>query len=143
MTTIAYHHESRTIASDGRTTNSGLIISDSTNKMTEVEGVKFWMCGSACDEELFIKMYFGESSELIPEVSAFVYDKGQLLLVGVTDQCIMFKAPITTNRAIGSGSSFAMSGMKLGLNAVAAVEHAKCLDVHTGGKINEVKLTEI
>jgi ATP-dependent protease HslVU (ClpYQ) peptidase subunit len=143
MTTIAYHHESRTIASDGRITNSGLIISDSTNKMTEVEGVKFWMCGSTCDEELFIKMYFGESSDLIPEVSAIVYDNGKLLLVGVTDQCIMFKAPITTNRALGSGSSFAISAMKIGLNAKEAVEHAKCFDIYTGGDVNVVNLSKI
>jgi hypothetical protein len=143
MTTIAYHHETRTIASDGRISNDGLIISDSTNKMTEVDGVKFWMCGYTCDEELFIKMYLGGSSQLIPGVSAIVYDNGKLFLVGVTDQCVMFKTPITTNRAIGSGSSFAMSAMKLGLNATEAVDHAKSLDIYTGGYVHVVNLTQI
>lgn len=140
MTTIAYHHKSKTIAWDSRSTSGNLITSDESEKMTKVDDVKFWICGSIADEQLLIDMYFGEKSEVIPEANAIVFDEGEVFLIGVNDDALIWKQPLRSDRAIGSGGDFAMSAMRLGLSAKEAVEHAKTLDCYTGGKVRVMRL---
>lgn len=140
MTTIAYHHESKTIAWDSRATSGNVIASDSDQKMTEVNGVKFWLCGSVVDERLLINMYFGEKSEVIPEADAIAWDDGELFLVGVNDEALLWKMPLRYDKALGSGGDFALSAMRLGLGAKKAVEHAKTLDCYTGGEVHVMEL---
>ena len=140
MTTIAFKHDTKTIAWDSRATSGGLITSDESEKMTEVNGVKFWLCGSIADEQLLIDMYFGEKSEIIPEANAFAWDGDNLFLVGVNEEALIWKQPLRNDRAIGSGGDFALSAMRLGLSAEEAVEHAKTLDCYTGGEVRVMRL---
>lgn len=140
MTTIAYHHKSKTIAWDSRATSGNVIASDSDQKMVEVNGVKFWLCGSVADERLLIGMRFGEKSEVIPEANAFALDGYELFLVGVNDEALLWKQPLRYDKALGSGGDFALSAMRLGLNAKEAVEHAKTLDCYTGGEVHVMEL---
>lgn len=140
MTTIAYKHDTKTIAWDSRSTSGGLITSDESEKMTEVNGVKFWLCGSIADEQLLIDMYFGEKSEIIPEANALAWDGDNLFLVGVSEEVLIWKQPLRNDRAIGSGGDFALSAMRLGLSAKEAVEHAKTLDCYTGGEVHVMEL---
>lgn len=58
MTTLAYNHKDKQIACDSRTTSGSLIISDKHLKMQQVDGVKFFLCGSVPDYDLLIDMYF-------------------------------------------------------------------------------------
>lgn len=140
MTTIAYKHETKTIAWDSRSTSDSVIMCDTDEKMCEVDGVKFWLCGSIADEDLLIGMYFGEKSEVIPEANALAYDGGHVYMVGVNEDAIMWKQRMTYSTALGSGSKFALSAMRLGLDAKEAVEHAKTLDCYTGGEVNVMRL---
>lgn len=140
MTTIAYKHDTKTIAWDSRATSGGLITSDESEKMTEVNGVKFWLAGSIADERLLIDMYFGEKSKIIPEANAIVFDEGEVFLIGVNDDALIWKQPLRSDRSIGSGGDFAMSAMRLGLSAKEAVEHAKTLDCYTGGEVHVMEL---
>ena len=140
MTTIAYHHKSKTIAWDSRATSGNVIASDSDQKMTKVNGVTFWLCGSVADERLLIDMYFGEKSEVIPEANALAWDGDELFLVGVNDEALLWKMPLRYDKALGSGGDFALSAMRFGLDAKGAVEHAKKLDCYTGGKVRVMRL---
>lgn len=140
MTTIAYKHDTKTIAWDSRATSGNAIASDTDQKMLEVNGVKFWLSGSVADERLLINMYFGEKSEVIPEANAFAWDGDELFLIGVNDEALIWKQPLRYNKALGSGGDFALSAMRLGLSAKEAVEHAKTLDCYTGGNVNVMEL---
>ena len=137
MTTIAYHKESNTVAWDSRSTSGGIIISDEAQKRYEINGVYFWMCGAICDYQLFFDAYFGKEINLVPECDAIVYDNGEFYLAGVSNEAVPWKQPLSNNMAIGSGSQFAISAMKLGMNAKEAIEHAKTLDVYSGGEAHE------
>lgn len=140
MTTIAYHHATKTIAWDSRATSGNVIASDTDQKMTEINGVKFWLSGSIADEGLLIDMYFGKSSEVIPETNAFAWDGDDLFLVGVNGDALLWKQPLRYDKALGSGGDFALSAMRLGLSAKEAVEHAKTLDCYTGGEVHVMEL---
>lgn len=140
MTTIAYHHKSKTIAWDSRATSGNVIASDNDQKMVEVNEVKFWLSGSVADERLLIDMYFGEKSEVIPEANAFVWDGDELFLIGVNDEALLWKQPLRYDKVLGSGGDFALSAMRLGLSAKESVEHAKTLDCYTGGEVHVMEL---
>lgn len=140
MTTIAYNHKDREIAHDGRTTRGDWIMSDSSEKMTEVNGVKFFLCGSVCDYDLMISMYFGAKSEVVPEANAFVIDGGKLFRIGCSSEAIFWKSPVECNDAMGSGSSWAIAAMDFGKSAVDAVKYAATRDNGTGGQIKVYQL---
>lgn len=135
MTTICYNHRDKQIACDSRSTNGSLIVTDSAMKMIEVNGVKFWLAGPLADKKKFTEMYFGAKlSEFYPDNIGFVLD-GQLYLCGV-DNGELWKEPVDCNMAVGSGQSFALSAMHLGMSAKQAVEHTKVFDCWTGGEVH-------
>lgn len=140
MTTIAYHHERKEIAYDGRTTRGDTIMNDSSEKMVEQGGVKFFLCGATCDYDLLMSMYFGEKSDLAPEASAFVVDEGVVYRIGCQDDGVFWKCKPDCNDAIGSGWQFALSAMDFGKCAKRAVKYAATRDLYTGGKISVVRV---
>jgi hypothetical protein len=140
MTTIAYCHRDKEIAWDSRSCSGGVISSDSDQKHAKVSGVDFWISGAVCDEQLLIDMYFGHESKLIPESNAIVYDCGEVYMIGVNEDCVLWKQPLRYDKAIGSGGNFALSAMRLGMSAKDAVKHAKRIDCYTGGKVHSMKL---
>ena len=77
MTTIAYHHESKTIAVDSRICRHDIVQSDSFIKVIERGDVRLILCGIAEDMELFADLYTGvKSSDLTPECYGVVVDNG-------------------------------------------------------------------
>lgn len=140
MTTIAYHHERKEIAYDGRTTRGDTIMSDASEKMEERNGVKFFLTGSTCDYDLLISMYFGEKSELVPEANALVIDGGVVYLIGCQSDGGFWKCKSYCNDAIGSGWQFALSAMDFGRSAKEAVEYAATRDCCTGGTITSLRI---
>ena len=142
MTTICYNHKEKTIAWDSRYNRDGLILTDSAVKMNEVEGVKFWLTGATSDFKSFIDMYFGaKRGEFLPECHGLVFD-GEIMRCGVTSDGEFWREDVYFNSAVGSGASFALSAMALGLSASEAVEHAMIFDSCTGGKVHTFKVGE-
>lgn len=140
MTTIAYHHERKEIAYDGRTTRGDTIMDDSSEKMVERDGIKFFLCNSTCDYELLISMYFGTKSDLVPEANALVIDGGIVYRIGCQTDGVFWKCKSYCNDAIGSGWQFALSAMDFGRGAKEAVEYAATRDSCTGGKISMLRV---
>lgn len=140
MTTIAYHHERKEIAYDGRTTRGDTIMNDNSEKMVEQGGVKFFLCGATCDHDILISMYFGEKSELVPEANAIVIDGGLVYRIGCTADGVFWKCQQDCNDAIGSGWQFALSAMDFGRSAKQAVKYAATRDSCTGGRISVVRI---
>lgn len=138
MTTIAYHHERKEIAYDGRTTRGDTIMNDSSEKMVERDGVKFFLCGATCDYELLISMYFGAKLDLVPEANALVIDGGIVYRIGCQTDGVFWRCKTDCNDAIGSGWQFALSAMDFGRSAKEAVEYAATRDSCTGGKITSL-----
>lgn len=135
MTTLAYNHKDRQIACDSRSTRQSTIISDQAKKFEIVDGVMFFLCGSVCDYDIFIKMYFGEKSTEIPECNSFTVDNGVIYRCGVTEEGLFWKQKLTNDDALGSGWQFALSAFDFGCNAKESVEYAKTRDSGTGGKV--------
>jgi len=138
VTTIAYHHERKEIAYDGRTTRGDTIMNDKSEKMIEKGGVKFFLCGATCDYDLLMAMYFGEKSDLVPEANALVIDGGAVYRIGCQIDGGFWKCKPDSNNAIGSGWTLALSAMDFGKCAREAVEYAATRDTCTGGKITVV-----
>lgn len=144
MTTITYDHESKQISCDSRSSRDNVIMSDSCEKWSIVDGVIFFMAGSPCDNGLFISMYFGEKSDIIPEVSALVVDEGKVYRCGVSGDTLMWKDLRQHNDAVGSGWEFALSAMDFGKSSHEAVEYAITRDSCSGGKVHtyDIKLKQ-
>jgi len=141
MTTIAYHHESKTIAADSRQTMNGRIVTDIANKTKDVDGVRFAFTGKASDEDLFVDYYFNrQKSSLLPEASALVFDDGMAYSVVVNEDGNVDKFKLTMNFTLGCGGDFALSAMDHGKGAKEAVEYAMTRDIYTGGEVRVIQL---
>lgn len=141
MTTIAYHHETKTVAVDSRQTMNGRVVTDSANKIKSEDGVRFAFTGKACDEGLFIDYYFSrQKSSLLPEASAIVFDDGVAYSVTVNEDGNVDMFELTMNFTIGSGGDFALAAMDNGKSAKEAVKYAATRCIYTGGRIREIKL---
>lgn len=141
MTTIAYHHESKTIAWDSRSTSNGVIITDSEQKKVETDVGVFIFTGINADRERYIDFYRGDNKqEFMPECNAYLIDGDGVFYTGITDKGEFWKERMTCDHAAGSGGKFALSAMRLGLGAKEAVEHAKTLDCYTGGEVHVMEL---
>ena len=141
MTTIAYHHESKTIAWDSRKTSSdNIIMSDNENKHVEIDGVHFWLAGTSGDCEFLIDAYFTGHAGKELDCNVLAYDSGVLYMCGTNEDSTVFKDKIEESNAIGSGRKFALTAMDLGKSAKDAVEYVKTRDIFTGGKVHSMKL---
>lgn len=141
MTTIAYHHESKTIAWDSRATEGGIIKNDSAVKVIKRDGVTFWMSGCRSDHEMLIDAWFGNKPSVIPESQAIVLDDGKFYGCAVNEERIFWREELDANEAIGSGRYWAMAAMDFGKTPKQAVEYAKTRDCYTGGEVHELCLS--
>ena len=141
MTTIAY--KDGIIAYDSRATSDGMIISDEADKKTVKDGVVFFFTGATCDEEKFIRLYFGSDEQhKNVECSAIIVDKGKVNACSIDDESGMFNSPIDFigGYAIGSGTPHAYTAMDMGATAVEAVKMAAKRDTCTGGRVRTFKV---
>lgn len=137
MTTMAYHHESRTVAVDSRCTSGGLINTDNAKKVHQVDATTFVLAGRLSDIGVFVKEYPNVRSDIScsgfciegSDISAIVFSKGKL-----------DKVELDFNEADGSGCDFALAAMDYGATAKEAVNYAKTRDAFTGGKVIVIKL---
>jgi len=138
MTTIAY--KNGVIAYDSRATREGVIVTDKADKMLVRDGTHFFLCGSTCDFERFVSLWFDRDSERFKGIDCggFVYCKDGLFQAGVCEEDGPYRAKIEPERidAVGSGAHFAMAAMDMGATAEEAVKIAMMRDTGTGGKVN-------
>lgn len=141
MTTIAYHHKSKTIAVDGRLTCGGLIESDQYNKVHRNSAGIWIVAGELCYINDFINLTKGEKSEIKHNISGFLVADNKTYSVYLDSDCRLGVNLVEYNSADGSGRDFALTAMDFGADAVESVQHAMRRDAYTGGEIQVVGVT--
>jgi len=148
MTTITYRHESRTIATDGRAClPDGMIINDNESKLFTCESGD--VIAAAGDVPLIEQVTSLWDEGLCEEdlthcrnmsMSAIVYFAEQDKFVAYNlhthnAEAEQVQWDLTYNYAIGSGDTFALAAMDMGMSAVEAVQYAMTRDSGTGGTV--------
>lgn len=135
MTTIAYHHKSKTVAVDSRISNHGLVKSDSYDK-TIKNDIGLWVfCGNACDMKDLCYLRHNDKTETVPNCSAFLITDGICYDVYVNKEGVCEYFEVTFNEAKGSGSELALAAMDHGKSAKEAVKYAITRDIYSGGRV--------
>lgn len=140
MTTIAYHHKSKTIAVESRMTAGSIIVSDNCNKTIKNEAGLWVFCGSAEDIILLCELKHGEKTDNIPDCAAFLLSNGKCYEVHVSENGKCKHMEITFNDGKGSGYEFAIAAMDHGKSAKEAVKYAITRDIYSGGRVREFKV---
>ena len=139
MTTIAYHHKTKTLAVDSRMTDcNGVIIFDDLDKIKVRGDKKFVCCGVWADVDPVIDAFLNEKTSKLKADGYFV-ENGVAFAFG-SDNDGPWQYELTMDCAIGSGYIFAMAAMDFGENAVGAIEYAKTRDSATGGDVAVIEL---
>ena len=143
MTTIAYHHKSKTIATDSRVTVHDCIVSDDAIKCLEENGEKWFLSGDYADyKELAFKPHNFRFDDIdnIPSCFGFCAKESKVYYVVVTSKGYVKYSELFYSEAVVSGSEYALSAMRLGKSAQEAVEHALTIDSKSGGQVRVYKL---
>lgn len=138
MTTIAYHHKSRVIACDGRSTQGIYITQDDAQKWIKVGDDVWFFTGTVADREMFLKYHHGEAygrPEHDIESSAILASGGECFEAGVTEAGQAWRVRVSYDHGAGSGKDHAVAAMDHGKSAAEAVKYASTRDTCTGGKI--------
>lgn len=141
MTTIAYHKG--IIAYDSRSVAGDMITTDKCQKMTVVNGCRFWMSGSVCDNDRFVDLWVNGVNGQNINIAAIVLDNNNVLYFSGNDNDSgLWKEGIDINNClcIGSGRDWATAAIDFGCTAKEAVKYAATRDVYTGGVIRSYKL---
>ena len=148
MTTIAY--DGTTLSADGRVTVGSTIVHEKENKIVKLKNLKYGsheLCYAAFAgslssfHEYLILLAMGEPEEhsdssdveilfITSKGKALVKEPGKVILIECQEKHI----------ALGSGSDFARSAMKLGFSTKEAVKHATTMDIYSGGRVRTVKI---
>lgn len=138
MTTIAYHHNSKTLAIDSRRTGDNHIVTDCDNKWEQLEdGSVMFLCGQVVSHEKLIEAYYGKvfPEDEIIHSNAYLVFGGNIYRTGV-EEGKFWKELVYFDSAMGSGWEFALAAMDFGEDAEGAVKYAAKRDYHTGGKVH-------
>ncbi len=138
MTTIAYDHENKQIAVDGRTTTGQIIATDKAIKWIERDGDYWFLCGSVCDREKFVDHFLDESPQKPDqeiECSGIAVRNGEVYYCVIDNDGAPRATKIDYSDAMGSGYAFALAAMDHGKTAREAVKYASTRDSATGGRI--------
>jgi ATP-dependent protease HslVU (ClpYQ) peptidase subunit len=138
MTTIVY--KDGVIAWDSRVSAGGNIVNDQSNKCHLVKDLIFWCAGTTPDYGDFFRAYLGDKkTDRQLDVSAFVLDSGKLYIVGC-EAAGLWRSEVVCERAIGSGSEFAIGAMDCGKSAKGALKIAAGRCLYTGGKLHSKRI---
>jgi len=138
MTTIAIDHD--TIAADGLAVRSNIKEGYKCQKLIKRDGVIYAMAGRLEHCMVLVDFLSERTNEIMPDVEGNVLtvEDGEVRVYWLKDGEIdsdLVEPPY----AMGSGSDYAYSAMRLGMGAKEAVTHAASIDLHTGGKIKAIK----
>lgn len=139
MTTIAYHHKTRTIAVDSRRTGDGFITNDNDIKFQHhTNGTLWFFTGRVSHADLLLSAYDGKLSDGIEqlEANAFYVQNGMVYRCGFDDG-EFWSEYINFDCAIGNGYKFAIAAMDFNVSSAReAVQYAMTRDMYSGGKIH-------
>lgn len=139
MTTIAYNHRDKELASDSQGTSCEVIVPKVYTKIHKLSfgWVGFW--GNTADMGAAIKILEGDELEgdwTKLDVGGIVLpDTGSAYNFYIDSLGGLAKEFITNNWAAGSGREFALGAMHVGATAREAVKAAIKYDIYSGGKI--------
>lgn len=142
MTTIAYNHEEKKIACDGRLTAAGAICTDECQKYVVADDFTMFFCGSFSDVDRMAAIVKDHTTgdivdiESEVKVEVFIIRDGRVFNAVVNSDFEYSLDELTYSYAIGSGGCFALSAMDFGRSAKEAVKYAMTRDSFTGGKIS-------
>lgn len=141
MTTLAYHHESGTIAADSRVTDrDGRILTDDADKMKIEQGKTFFITGSVADFEPAVADWLaGKANRL--SAHGFLIESGKVYVWGNDLDDGPWKEPVECNHALGGGRDYATAAMDFGKTARGAVLYAMTRDSRTGGRVRVFDVT--
>lgn len=163
MTTIIYHHESRTIATDGRETDSnGHIHCDTLDKIYYLDGGDvIALAGPSIAIDYIVKHYdalsdtdstLQEDAELLElllsgdgHVSSVVYSLSEdefyewhlAAIDGDDGEPVLhkYKLALRYTIALGSGAPFAIAALDFGKSVFESIGYASTRDSSTGGAV--------
>lgn len=139
MTTIAY--KDGIIAYDSRSLCGGTIVDDDFEKSREVDGVRYFFCGTVSDIDDLVAACKAKDKEAHGDCSALVVENGELYYCGMNDkESWKLKIKFDVPRAIGSGEDHALTAMDMGATAKEAVKWAMKRDTGTGGRVRTYKV---
>lgn len=136
MTTIVYHHKTKTVAVDSRVTAGNNIISDTENKIHKASGKTFALCGTNADIGVYLNDIENPPKDL--DVAGVIIDGGKAY--GMCFDCDFVKWELTHDQGFGSGHQYAIAALDFGKSAKEAVKYAATKDCKTGGRIRVVKV---
>lgn len=146
MTTIAYHHRTRVVACDGRSTQGSTITQDNAKKWLEIGGDIWFFTGSVADRDIFVKYHNGELSGQPPhevECSALIVSGGKCYEAGITREGQAWRVLVDFDHAAGSGKDHAVAAMDHGKGAIDAVKYAITRDSCSGGKVSALDVASM
>lgn len=150
MTTIVW--DGKTLAADTLETSNGIITSETACKLITLQGddylfdgepVAAFACAGNSGSTRILKALLKDNLQALtvkPTGISFsailVTRKGQgYWLYSDEDTDLILGEPITRD-AVGSGAPLARAALALGMDAIAAVEHAARFDTSTGGSVH-------
>lgn len=138
MTTIVYDHENKQIACDSRACNGNIIKSNTSNKWRFCGANLYFLSGSICDFDDFIRISEGGSvqDDTLLNCIAFIFKNGKVYKSAWCRDDGYWEQEQTNTDAIGTGEQFALSALDFGKTAKEAVEYAMTRDCYTGGKVH-------
>lgn len=139
MTTIAYNHKDKELASDSQGTAGDIVVPGQYTKLVRVEEGWAAFCGSANDVPVYTKILNGESPEgdytKLGNGVIVVPDKGSPYNFWFDSLGNPTKEKLSGSWALGSGREFALGAMAVGASAKDAVMAAIKYDIYSGGKV--------
>ncbi|MPW30475.1 hypothetical protein F9L16_15925 [Agarivorans sp. B2Z047] len=147
MTTIAYHHEHQSISVDGRLTQDNFILTDDHDKTAKNEQGFWFFMGDIIFKDEFVSLESGQEMPSHREDSSVSSEVGAILVSGGIVYSVYLlngrqrRERLSTNEAIGSGSSYAIAAMDFGKNSKEAVRYAAQRDNKTGPNVSTYKVT--
>lgn len=141
MTAIAY--DGNQLAVDGRVTYNDVVVTDSYIKLHHLKSARYLgdtlltiaISGKLSDADKLICYLNGDIEELGEHQIGAIIIGEQYAYELECDNKWLIRYPLDTKLACGSGASFALSALSLGLNARKAVQHAIKHVSSCGGKI--------
>jgi len=143
MTTIAYDLKCGTVATDGRITESGEIITDDATKRHDRGALVLFMAGAIADIDEVANTFIACKHRVRKslDVEGLIWTGAGLFEIIACAGELAWHPVVSQRGAIGSGASYARAALDAGLSPAAAVRAAAKRNCYTGGKIRIYKLT--
>lgn len=145
MTTIAYCLNRHRIATDGRITEAGEIITDEAIKRHERGALVLFMAGAISDIDEIANGFVAckHRCRKMLDAEGFIWTGKDLFEISASAGELYWHRVVSAAGAIGSGASYARAALDAGLSPPAAVRAAAKRNCYTGGKIRVYKLEKL